>query len=115
MLILIAMQYASAGFITSRGGTADATGVLSSSSTAAPQDALQQQALAGQQASPAAAPPGGFPAPELTHLVLVAGHAVYTGLDFAVANMESSWFLEEYQQVGTGNLQLQTFCSRVAL
>lgn len=42
---------------------------------------------------------GDFPAPKLTHLVLVAGHAVYTGLDFAVANQESSWFLEPYQQV----------------
>lgn len=53
----------------------------------------------GDQPTTAPAPAGGFPAPHLTHLVLVAGHAVYTGLDFAVANMESSWFLEAYQQV----------------
>lgn len=59
-----------------------------------------------QPAQPAGAPAGGFPAPELTHLILVAGHAVYTGLDFAVANKESSWFLEPYQQVSAWILLL---------
>jgi hypothetical protein len=76
---------------------------LSASQKAASQDfdgELVPAAADLQQLPPPQAPQGGFPAPELTHLVLVAGHAVYTGLDFAVANQESSWFLESYQQVG---------------
>ena len=40
-----------------------------------------------------------YPAAHLRNLVLVAGHAVYTGLDFSLATKESSWFLEEYQKV----------------
>jgi hypothetical protein len=40
-----------------------------------------------------------FPAAHLKNLVLVAGHAVYTGLDFSQASLESSWFLEAYQKV----------------
>ncbi|KAG2489727.1 hypothetical protein HYH03_011834 [Edaphochlamys debaryana] len=40
-----------------------------------------------------------IPAASLKNLVLVAGHAVYTGVDYAEANKESSWFLEEYQRV----------------
>ena len=40
-----------------------------------------------------------FPAAHLRNLVLVAGHAVYTSLDFSLATKESSWFLEEYQKV----------------
>jgi hypothetical protein len=48
---------------------------------------------------PAEPPAGGYPAPTLQHLVLVAGHAVYTGVDYALAAKESSWFLEPYQQV----------------
>lgn len=40
-----------------------------------------------------------FPAAHLKNLVLVAGHAVYTGLDFSLAKQESSWFLESYQKV----------------
>ncbi|GLI62625.1 hypothetical protein VaNZ11_005289 [Volvox africanus] len=39
------------------------------------------------------------PAAALKNLVLVAGHAVYTGVDYSEANKESSWFLEEYQKV----------------
>ena len=39
------------------------------------------------------------PAAPLKNLVLVAGHAVYTGIDYAEAAKESSWFLEEYQKV----------------
>ncbi|KXZ54397.1 hypothetical protein GPECTOR_5g53 [Gonium pectorale] len=40
-----------------------------------------------------------IPAAGLRNLVLVAGHAVYTGVDYAEANKESSWFLEDYQKV----------------
>ena len=40
-----------------------------------------------------------LPAAPLKNLVLVAGHAVYTGIDFSEAAKESSWFLEPYQQV----------------
>lgn len=40
-----------------------------------------------------------LPAVPLRRLVLVAGHAVYTGIDYAEAAKESSWFLEAYQQV----------------
>ncbi|PNG99958.1 hypothetical protein TSOC_014252 [Tetrabaena socialis] len=40
-----------------------------------------------------------IPAATLKNLVLVAGHAVYTGVDYAEASKESSWFLEEYQKV----------------
>lgn len=40
-----------------------------------------------------------IPAAVLKNLILVAGHAVYTGVDYSEANKESSWFLEEYQKV----------------
>ncbi|GFR46772.1 hypothetical protein Agub_g8400 [Astrephomene gubernaculifera] len=40
-----------------------------------------------------------IPAATLKNLVLVAGHAVYTGVDYSEASKESSWFLEEYQKV----------------
>lgn len=40
-----------------------------------------------------------IPATGLKNLVLVAGHAVYTGVDYAEAGKESSWFLEDYQKV----------------
>lgn len=43
-----------------------------------------------------------LPAAALKNLVLVAGHAVYTGVDFTEAKLESSWFLEPYQQVPGG-------------
>lgn len=39
------------------------------------------------------------PARHLRNLVLVAGHAVYVGLDFLQAQSEASWFLEDYQKV----------------
>jgi hypothetical protein len=58
---------------------------------------------------PAEPPAGGYPAPTLQHLVLVAGHAVYTGVDFSLATKESSWFLEPYQQVVT--LSSQQCCN----
>lgn len=48
---------------------------------------------------PAAAVAASYPAPQLQHLVLVAGHAVYTGVDYALATKESSWYLEDYQKV----------------
>lgn len=44
-----------------------------------------------------------LPAAALKNLVLVAGHAVYTGIDFSEAGKESSWFLEPYQQVKGGH------------
>jgi hypothetical protein len=56
-------------------------------------------AAAAAAVPPAEPPAGGYPAPTLQHLVLVAGHAVYTGVDFSLATKESSWFLEPYQQV----------------
>lgn len=55
-----------------------------------PQSTVSQQ--------PAAVVPASFPAPQLQNLVLVAGHAVYTGIDFHLAAQEQSWFLEAYQQ-----------------
>ncbi|KAF8063850.1 SPAC57A10.07 [Scenedesmus sp. PABB004] len=58
------------------------------------------------------APAAGYPAPQLTHLVLVAGHAVYTGVDYALATKESSWFLEAYQQVPG---QAQTLLDHIKL
>jgi hypothetical protein len=33
------------------------------------------------------------------HLVMVAGHSVYTGRNFADAKQNSNWFLVPYQQV----------------
>eukprot|EP00878_Enallax_costatus_P025358 GHUV01027129.1.p1 GENE.GHUV01027129.1~~GHUV01027129.1.p1 ORF type:complete len:232 (+),score=67.51 GHUV01027129.1:983-1678(+) len=59
-----------------------------------------------------AAPAVGYPAPSLHHLVLVAGHAVYTGVDYALATNESSWFLEEYQKIPG---QAQTFLDHIRL
>ena len=47
-----------------------------------------------------------YPAAHLLNLVLVAGHAVYTGLDFSLATQESSWFLESYQKVSGERLLL---------
>jgi hypothetical protein len=46
--------------------------------------------------------PAELPAAGLRNLVLVAGHAVFTGVDFHAADQESSWFLEEYQQIPGG-------------
>ncbi|KAG1666294.1 hypothetical protein FOA52_004775 [Chlamydomonas sp. UWO 241] len=43
--------------------------------------------------------PEELPAAGLRNLILVAGHAVYTGFDFHEAAKESSWFLESYQQI----------------
>jgi len=40
-----------------------------------------------------------FPAPQLTSLVLVACHSVYTGLDFTHPEDASSWLLLDYQKV----------------
>ena len=48
-----------------------------------------------------------YPAAHLENLVLVAGHAVYTGLDFGLATQESSWFLESYQKVPGASVQRQ--------
>jgi len=53
-----------------------------------------------------------FPAAHLKNLVLVAGHAVYTGVDYHLANKESSWFLEEYQQVSG---EAQSFLDHIRL
>eukprot|EP00798_Chlamydomonas_sp_ICE-L_P021624 gene21624-28627_t len=39
------------------------------------------------------------PASHLRKLVLVAGHAVFVGLNYAESNQENVWFLEEYQKV----------------
>lgn len=60
-----------------------------------------RHASASASASSATAPAAAatFPAPHLENLVLVAGHAVYTGVDFHLATREDSWFLEPYQQV----------------
>jgi len=60
----------------------------------------------------AAAAPTTFPAPHLENLVLVAGHAVYTGVDFHLAAREDSWFLEPYQQVAG---EAQSFVDHVRL
>lgn len=60
-------------------------------------EGTQQTATAADPS--AAAVMASYPAPQLQHLVLVAGHAVYTGVDYALATKESSWFLEEYQKV----------------
>lgn len=43
-----------------------------------------------------------LPASHLKNLVLVAGHAVYVGLNYGDAKNESSWFLEDYQKVPGG-------------
>lgn len=40
-----------------------------------------------------------LPAARLRNLVLVAGHAVYVGSNYAEARVQDSWFLEEYQRV----------------
>lgn len=56
-------------------------------------------AATAAQLPPPPLDPLSFPAPHLRNLVLVAGHAVYTGVDFHLAQRESSWFLEPYQQV----------------
>ncbi|KAJ9531692.1 hypothetical protein QJQ45_021837 [Haematococcus lacustris] len=40
-----------------------------------------------------------LPAARLKNLILVAGHAVYVGKDYSEASLESSWFLEPYQQL----------------
>lgn len=40
-----------------------------------------------------------LPASRLRNLVLVAGHAVYVGSNYAEARVPQSWFLEEYQRV----------------
>ncbi|MEW5298860.1 MAG: hypothetical protein WDW36_001937 [Sanguina aurantia] len=40
-----------------------------------------------------------LPAARLRNLVLVAGHAVYVGSNYAEARVQQSWFLEEYQRV----------------
>ncbi|GAX80190.1 hypothetical protein CEUSTIGMA_g7628.t1 [Chlamydomonas eustigma] len=53
-----------------------------------------------------------FPAAHLKNLVLVAGHAVYTGLDFSLAKQESSWFLEPYQKVAG---EAQSFIDHIEL
>lgn len=61
--------------------------------------------------APTVAPAGGYPAPHLQHLVLVAGHAVYTGVDYQLATKEASWFLEPYQQasgVGLGGMKFNS-------
>lgn len=43
-----------------------------------------------------------LPASRLRNLVLVAGHAVYVGSNYAEARVQQSWFLEEYQRVPGG-------------
>ena len=57
--------------------------------------------------SPSRAPatiPGGstgpetFPFPDARDLVVVCGHAVFVGSDYARADDEASWFLEDYQK-----------------
>ena len=42
-----------------------------------------------------------YPYPSATDLVVVCGHAVYAAGDYSpeVSRLESSWFLEDYQQV----------------
>jgi hypothetical protein len=63
---------------------------------------VQFGGAAAANAAPALAAlvdPNSFPAPHLRNLVLVAGHAVYTGVDFHLAAREPSWFLEPYQKV----------------
>lgn len=42
-----------------------------------------------------------FPVSHLRNLVLVACHSVYTGLDFHESEEKSSWFLLDYQKVGS--------------
>ncbi|PNW87273.1 hypothetical protein CHLRE_02g116000v5 [Chlamydomonas reinhardtii] len=53
-----------------------------------------------------------IPAASLKNLVLVAGHAVYTGVDYSEANKEASWFLKEYQKV---NGEAQSFVDHIRL
>jgi len=53
-----------------------------------------------------------LPASYLRNLVLVAGHAVYVGVDFHEATKESSWFLEDYQKVPG---EAQSFVDHIAL
>lgn len=104
---IIPPRGAPAGVANELGG--GRTGQQQATSLEPDMKAQRQMSSAGStdaQIATAPAPAGGFPAPQLTHLVLVAGHAVYTGLDFAVANMESSWFLEPYQQVITSHVLL---------
>lgn len=82
---------------TPRSSKADAN-TADAGAAAANADATNQAAAAAA-VPPAEPPAGGYPAPTLQHLVLVAGHAVYTGVDYALAAKETSWFLEPYQQV----------------
>lgn len=39
-----------------------------------------------------------FPVSNLSTLILVAGHSVYTGLDYHDAQGSSSWYLLDYQK-----------------
>lgn len=44
------------------------------------------------------------------HVIIVAGHAIYTGSsDIAEVNDDTNWILESYQQGG----QVQTFISHI--
>ena len=36
---------------------------------------------------------------QLTHMVMVAGHSVYTGADYAQAANNDNWYLMDYQKV----------------
>jgi hypothetical protein len=74
--------------------------------------ALGRRGTAPATAAPSSIDPQSFPAPNLQNLVLVAGHAVYTGVDFHLANREDSWFLEPYQQVEG---EAQSFVDHIAL
>jgi hypothetical protein len=45
---------------------------------------------------------------KLTHMIMVAGHSVYTGTDFTQAKDNSNWFLVPYQQIpGTAESLVQ--------
>jgi len=92
--------------------SAAATAARSGGGATAAADAAAAAADAAA-ADEQAAGPRTFPAPHLRNLVLVACHAVYTGVDFHLADRESSWFLEPYQRSVEG--QAQSFVDHVRL
>ena len=87
-----------------RPGGSGAAGANVDGMTATQRRALAAARAAGRRGSgsrDAALAPREFPAPHLRNLVLVACHSVYTGLDFRSAEEKSSWYLLDYQKVGT--------------
>ncbi|KAL6768781.1 hypothetical protein ACKKBF_B16175 [Auxenochlorella protothecoides x Auxenochlorella symbiontica] len=54
-----------------------------------------------------------FPVSNLSTLILVAGHSVYTGLDYHDAQGSSSWYLLDYQKEVKG--QTESFMAHIRL